>query len=146
MYHNFKKIFLVIIKVFTCIFYLPLTKVQFPLCVLQFQKIVQLLANSRLHQSMKIPSLPLEIFYSKLETIFWPQGPSLGLLSDLTCKRTLGLLNNFTKISMKAQKQYFQCFNFLMKKNYLWQATYYSFFTLSRISEFLLGSILYKYF
>ena len=105
MYHNFKKIFLEIIKVFTCIHciftYLPLTKVQSPLCVLQFQKIVQLLANSPLHQSMKIPSLPLEIFYSKLETIFWPQGPSLGLLSDLTCKRTLGLLNNFTKISMK---------------------------------------------
>ena len=101
MYHNFKKIFLVVIKVFTCILYLPLTKVQSPLCVLQFQKIVQLLANSPLHQSMKIPSLPLEIFYSKLETIFWPQGPSLGLLSDLTCKRTLGLLNNFTKISMK---------------------------------------------
>ena len=85
-----------------CIFtYLPLTKVQSPLCVLQCQKIVQLLANSPLHQSTKIPSLPLEIFYSKLETIFWPQGPSLGLLSDLTCKRTLGLLNNFTKISMK---------------------------------------------
>ena len=64
--------------------FLPLAKDHFPLCVLQCLKIDRLLPSSPRHQSKKIPSLPPKIFYLKLETIFWPRGPNLGLLSDLT--------------------------------------------------------------